>query len=81
VSTVVSLRGPLSGAAISEVCADVDGLIRRGEQVVVAVAECDLTVVDAVARLRVLARRHRAQLEVVGADAALFSACGLDDVL
>ena len=77
----MSLRGPLSGVEIAAACTDVDGLLRRAEHVVLAVAECDLTVVDAVARMRVLARRYRAQLEVVGADAELFGACGLDDVL
>ena len=77
----MSLRGPLSTAGTAAACADVDLLLRRGEHVVVAIAECDLTVVDAVARMRVLARRWRAPLELVGADAELFSACGLEDVL
>ena len=77
----MSLRGPLSAAGTAAACDDVDLLLQRGEHVVVAVADCDLTVVDAVARMRVLARRRRARLEVVGADAELFSACGLDDVL
>lgn len=45
------------------------------------IEDCDLSVVDAVSRLRLLARRHGAVLDVVGADAALFAACGLDDVL
>lgn len=81
VSTVVTLRGPLSAAAITQVCEDVDGLLQHRVHVVIAVTDCDLTVVDAVSRLRLLARRHQGALEVVGADAELFSACGLSDVL
>ena len=71
----------MSAAAITALCDDVDALLGEGLDVVLAVADCDLSVVDAVARLRVLARRRNAALEVIGADAALFSACGLEDVL
>jgi hypothetical protein len=81
VSTVVTLRGPLTAAAITAACDDVDGLLRDGGHVVVAVSGCDLSVVDAVSRMRLLARRCRGQLEVVGADVRLFTACGLGDVL
>lgn len=75
------LRGPLSAGAVAVACAETEELLRRAEHVVVAVAECDLTVVDAVARLRALARRYSGELEVVGADEGLFGACGLEDVL
>ena len=81
VSTVVTLRGPLSAAAIAAACEDVERLVQRQEPVVIAVSDCDLTVVDAVARMRLLVRRHAGTLEVVGADETLFSACGLSDVL
>jgi hypothetical protein len=81
VSTVVTLRGPLSAAAITAACHDVDRLLREQEHVVIALTDCDLTVVDAVSRMRVLARRHQGALEVVGADRTLFRACGLADVL
>jgi hypothetical protein len=81
VSTVVTLRGPLSAAAITRACDDVDGLLRDRVHVVIAVVDCDLTVVDAVARMRLLARRHQGRFDVIGADAQLFAACGLRDVL
>ena len=81
VSTVVTLRGPLSAADITAACADVDRLLSQSVHVVVAVSDCDLSVVDAVARMRLLAHQHRGTLEVVGADAGLFTACGLDDLL
>lgn len=77
----MTLRGPLSEAAITAACGDVHLLLRRQVHVVVAVSDCDLSVVDAVARMRLLARRHAGTLEVVGADERLFSACGLTDVL
>jgi len=77
----VTLRGPLSAAAITAACDEVDLLMRQGRAVVVRVTACDLSVVDAVARLRVLARRYTASLDVAGADEELFSACGLEDVL
>jgi len=81
VSTVVTLRGPLSAADITRACDEAEPLLRAALHVVVVVTDCDLSVVDAVSRLRILARRHRADLEVIGADAELFEACGLDDVL
>jgi hypothetical protein len=81
VSTVVRLRGPLSAAQIGQACDEVSQLLRRQGRVMLVVADCDLSVVDAVSRIRLLARRHAAPLEVVGADEALFQACGLADVL
>ena len=81
VSTVVTLRGPLSAADIAAACHDVDGLLSQSVHVVVAISDCDLSVVDAVARMRLLASQHRGALEVVGADGGLFTACGLDDLL
>ena len=76
VSTVVTVRGPLSAGDITQLCGAVDGLLSRAVPVVLALEHCDLTVVDAVARLRVLARRHHAALEVTG-DSALLTWCGL----
>jgi hypothetical protein len=81
VTTVVTLRGPLSAADITTACDDVDCLLRQSVHVVVAISDCDLSVVDAVARIRLLARQHHGALDVVGADAGLFTACGLDDLL
>ena len=77
VSTVVTVRGPLSRGDITQLCSAVDGLLGQAVRVVLALEHCDLTVVDAVSRLRVLARRHDAELEVTG-DAALLTWCGLD---
>ena len=76
-TTVVAVRGPLSAGDIVQLCADVDALLRRAEHVVVSVDHCDLTVVDAVSRLRVLARRCAGRLDVTG-DRALLTYCGLD---
>jgi len=81
VSPVLTLRGPLSGAAIAGACLQVESLLRARRAVTVAVSDCDLSVVDAVARMRLLARQHKGVLEVLGADVELFEACGLDDVL
>jgi hypothetical protein len=81
VSTVVTLRGPLSAAAVAIAVEHVDGLLARGLEVRLALEGCDLSVVDAVSRMRLCARRRRLPLVVDGADAALFSACGLTDVL
>jgi hypothetical protein len=81
VSTVVTLRGPLSAAAVSIAVEHVDGLLARGADVRLAIERCDLSVVDAVSRMRLCARRRHRPLAVEGADADLFAACGLIDVL
>ena len=76
----MTLRGPLSAAAVSIAVEHVDELLARGE-VTLAIESCDLSVIDAVSRIRLCARRRGRSLVVQGADAALFSACGLADVL
>jgi hypothetical protein len=81
VSVVVPVRGPLSAAALERLRRVVEDLMSEPEDVVLAVSGCDLSVVDAVARLRVVARRHARSLEVLGADAGLFEACGLDELI
>jgi hypothetical protein len=79
VSTVVSVRGPLSADDIARLCRDVDRLLRQAVHVVLALEHCDVTVVDAVSRLRVLARRCQGRLDVTG-DTALLAWCGLDEI-
>ena len=74
-STVVTVRGPLSDGAVARLCRAVEPLLRSGP-VRVHVEHCDLSVVDAVSRLRLLARRCDGQLEVTGDD-ALLTYCGL----
>ncbi|MCU1602089.1 MAG: hypothetical protein JWO22_2798 [Frankiales bacterium] len=76
----MTVRGPLSAGDITQLCRDVDGLLVQAAHVVVRVEHCDLTVVDAVSRLRVLTRRHRGRLDIEG-DRSLLAYCGLDDVL
>jgi hypothetical protein len=76
-STVLRLRGPLSAPAIEAACARA----AAAGSVIVVVERCDLSVVDAVGRLRLLARRAGTALRVVGADTELFDACGLSDLL
>ncbi len=80
VTTVVRLRGPLSAAAVAIAVEHVDGLLSH-DDVVLQLESCDLSVVDAVSRMRLCARRHQRELAVEGADATLFAACGLTDVL
>ena len=80
VTTATTLRGPLSAGDITQLCRAVDATLRKGETVVLSIEHCDLTVVDAVSRLRVLARRHQGRLHVEG-DRTLLAYCGLDDVL
>ena len=76
-SVVLTVRGPLSADDVAQLCRAVDERLRSAGPVVIAVEHCDLTVVDAVSRLRVLARRCGGQLDVVG-DRALLAYCGLD---
>jgi hypothetical protein len=81
VSVVVRLSGPLSADATDRAAAQVEALLRAGEDVVVRVSGCDVTVVDAVARLRLVARRCERPIEVVGGDVGLFELCGLEETL
>ncbi len=76
----MTVRGPLSAGDITQLCHDVDDLLHQARHVVLRIEHCDLTVVDAVSRLRVLARRHPGTLDVEG-DRDLLAYCGLDDVL
>jgi ABC-type transporter Mla MlaB component len=80
VSVVLRLSGPLSRDAVTRAGAQLEALLRRDVEVVVDVHDCDLTVVDAVCRMRLVARRHARALHVVGVDAGLLELCGLDDV-
>ena len=75
VTTVMMLRSPLDGAALAEA----RRLLLRQQHVVVVLETCDLAVVDAVARLRLTARRYGGELDVLG-DRDLLRACGLDDL-
>ena len=76
----MTVRGPLSASDITQLCHDVDDLLRQAVRVVLRIELCDLSVVDAVSRLRVLAHRCDGRLEVEG-DRTLLAYCGLDDVL
>ena len=76
----MTLRGPLSAAAVAVAVEHVDGLLAHHD-VTLAIEACDLSVVDAVSRMRLAARRRRGTLQVTGADTGLFTACGLADVL
>jgi len=75
VTTVMMLRSPLDGAALAEA----RRLLLRQQHVVVVLETCDLAVVDAVAQLRLTARRYGGELDVLG-DRDLLRACGLDDL-
>lgn len=76
VTSVVTVRGPLSAGDVAQLCREVDARLRATGSVVVAVEHCDLTVVDAVSRMRVLARRRGGRLELSG-DRDLLTYCGL----
>ena len=71
------MRGPLSAGDTAQLCRDVEALLRAGTAVVLHLEGCDLTVVDAVSRLRLLARNRSARLEVDG-ERELLAWCGLD---
>lgn len=71
----------MSADAVRTASACVERLMLECEDVVVTVSDCDLSVVDAVAHMRLLARRYARALVVVGADEGLFETCGLEDVL
>lgn len=77
VTTVVTVRGPLSAGDITQLSREVGRLLGQNAHVVLALEHCDLTVVDAVSRLRLLAHRRAGVLDVAG-DRALLSWCGLD---
>ena len=78
---VLRLSGPLSREAVQRASAQAEELFGQDVDVLVEVGDCDLTVVDAVCRMRLMARRYARLLEVVGADDAVFEVCGLDDQL
>jgi hypothetical protein len=72
--TVVTLR---SAAGCARARREVERLLRAGTPVTLVVDSPDLAVVDAVARLRLLADRVGASLTVTG-DRELLCLCGLD---
>lgn len=76
----MSLRGALPEGQAERVRADVERLLWAGLHVVLVVSQSDLAVVDAVARLRLVADRLGARLDVVG-DRELLRLCGLDDAV
>lgn len=73
----MTVRGPLAEGDLDRLCRQVEALLGQGEAVVLRVLACDLTVVDAVARLRLLARRQGAALALEG-ERDLLSWCGLE---
>ena len=71
------LRAPLTAEAQRRV----ESLLRAGNEVRLLVGTTDVTTVEAVARLRLLAVRLGRPLDVIGADAEVFDACGLAELL
>lgn len=76
----MTLPGMPPAAGGEDVCIEVERLLLAGEHVVLVLERCDLGVVDALARLRLLAERLGGSLAVVG-DRELLRLCGLEDVL
>jgi hypothetical protein len=72
--TVVTLSSAAGCAGAQQ---QVERLLRAGERVALVVVCADLAVVDAVARMRLLADRLHGSLTVLG-DRELLSLCGLD---
>ena len=87
-AAVVALPWPLDADGVARACGQVDRLLRAGAAAVAcdvrAVAEPDLAVVDALARLALTARRAGGRVTVRGGDAGLrrlLALAGLTDVL
>ena len=80
---VVRLRGPLGPQAVERACVRLSALLLRKPSVVVCAVrgQVDLGVVDALARLQLLARRAGASLAVEVADDAAGAGPALDDLL
>jgi len=69
-----------SAAACAGAQQEVERLLVAREPVVLRLECADLTAVEAVARMRVLAHRYGGSLTVVG-NRSLICLCGLDEVL
>jgi ABC-type transporter Mla MlaB component len=82
------VRGPLVVGDLPALAREITALLERSEPSLALCRLCgvqaDLVAVDALARLRLIARRHGCPLIVRGASAALrelFVLAGLEDVL
>lgn len=86
---VLTLAGPLTAGSVPRACAELSALAGSGGAPLVEVrvgraVRADLVAVEALARLRLTARRHGCELVVRGASAelvALLHAVGLGRVL
>jgi hypothetical protein len=81
---VVELRRTMTPADVARICGRVEVLLRHATPVRVAVRTADLAVVDAVARMQLLARSLDGLFDVTSTDdrfAELVELAGLTDLL